>query len=73
MNTSLSKEVYEQLVNPTPTIRYYFLSNLSTKSTTKGANTDDMRDSSSLKLIPFLLIMFGISMHQTAIYTLSRV
>ena len=36
MNTSLSKEVYEQLVNPTPTIRYYFLSNLSTKSTTKG-------------------------------------
>ena len=35
MNTSLSKEVYEQLVNPTPTIRYYFLSNLSIKSTTK--------------------------------------
>jgi hypothetical protein len=36
MKTSLSKEVYEQLLNPTPTIRYYFLSNLSTKSTTKG-------------------------------------
>ena len=38
MNTSLSKEVYEQLLNPTPVIRYYFLSNLSTKSTTKGGN-----------------------------------
>jgi len=37
MKTSLSKEVYEQLLNPTPTIRYYFLSNLSTKST-KGGN-----------------------------------
>ena len=36
MNTNLSKEVYEQLLNPTPVIRYYFLSNLSTKSTTKG-------------------------------------
>ena len=36
--TSLSKEVYEQLLNPTPVIRYYFLSNLSTKSTTKGGN-----------------------------------
>jgi len=35
--TSLSKEVYEQLLNPTPVIRYYFLSNLSTKST-KGGN-----------------------------------
>ena len=35
MNTTLSKEVYEQLLNPTPTIRYYFLSNLSLKSTTK--------------------------------------
>ena len=38
MKTSLSKEVYEQLLNPTPVIRYYFLSNLSTKSTTKGGN-----------------------------------
>ena len=34
--TSLSKEVYEQLLNPTPVIRYYFLSNLSTKSTKGG-------------------------------------
>ena len=30
------KEVYEQLLNPTPVIRYYFLSNLSTKSTKGG-------------------------------------
>ena len=35
MNTNLSKEVYEQLLNPTPVIRYYFLSSQTTKSTTK--------------------------------------
>ena len=33
---NLSKEVYEQLLNPTPTIRYYFLTPSFKQSTTKG-------------------------------------